>query len=460
MLSKFVGDRKFYRSTMAVALPIMVQNLITNFVSMLDNIMVGRVGTAQMSGVAIVNQVLFVINLCIFGAISGAGIFTAQYAGSGDQEGIRGTFRFKLISVLALVAVGAGALVAFGEDLVRLWLRGEGDPREAELYLRYGMEYLRVMLWGLPAFAAANAYCSTLRETGETVVPMVSGVAAVLVNLFFNYVLIFGHFGAPAMGVRGAALATVLSRYVELLLSAGWTHLHAGGRVPFAAGLYKTLRVPARLSGQIFRKGLPLLINEGLWASGMAVMNQCYSVRSLDVVAAINIESTVWNAMSVAFMATGNAVGIIIGQKLGEGLDNDRVMDEFRKLTAFSVALNVLMGGALAGLSGLFPLLYATTDQVRQLATRFIIVSAAIMPFNAFTNCAYFAMRSGGKTVITFLFDSVFVWCVCVPLAFILSRFTSIPVVPMFLLVQGTELIKCVLGYIMIKKGAWMEKII
>ena len=460
MLSKFVGDRKFYKATMAVTLPIMVQNLITNFVSMLDNIMVGRVGTAQMSGVAIVNQVLFVINLCIFGAVSGAGIFTAQYAGSGDNEGIRGTFRFKLMSVLAIAAVGIGALSLFGEDLVRLWLRGEGDAKDAELYLKYGMEYMKVMLWGLPAFAAANAYCSTLRETGETVVPMAAGVTAVLVNPFFNYVLIFGHFGAPAMGVRGAAWATVMSRYVELMLAAGWTHLHAGGKAPFAAGLYKTLRVPAKLAKRIFRKGLPLLMNEGLWAAGMAVLNQCYSVRSLDVVAAINIESTVWNAMSVAFMATGNAVGIIIGQKLGEGLDRDRVMDELRKLTAFSVALNIVMGAALACLSGVFPLLYATTDAVRELAGKFILVAAAIMPFNAFTNCTYFAMRSGGKTVITFVFDSVFVWCVCVPLAFVLSRFTSVPVVPMFLIVQGTELVKCVIGYIMIKKGAWMEKII
>lgn len=458
MRSRFIGDRKFYKLALGVTVPIMIQNFITNFVSLLDNLMVGRVGTAPMSGVAIVNQVLFVINLCIFGAVSGAGIFTAQYAGSGDEEGVRATFRFKLLSVLLLTAAGIVAMVLFGEDLIKLWLRGEGSPEEAELYLKYGMEYLKLMLWGLPPFAVANAYCSTLRENGETVVPMAAGVIAVLVNLFFNYVLIFGHFGVPAMGVRGAAVATVISRYVELILAAGWTHTHKT-RMPFAKGLYRTLAVPAKLSGQIFRKGMPLLVNEGLWAAGMAVLNQCYSARGLNVVPAINIESTVWNAMSVAFMSTGNAVGIIIGQKLGRGQDKDRVMDELVKLTFFSVALNVATAAILAAVSGAFPLLYETTDEVRALAASFIRAAAAMMPFCAFTNCCYFAMRSGGKTIITFVFDSVFVWCVCVPLAYILAHYTSLPVVPLFFVCQATEAVKCVIGFIMIRTRKWMQTI-
>lgn len=459
MKSRFIGDRKFYREAMAVAVPIMIQNFITNFVSLLDNLMVGQVGTAPMSGVAIVNQVLFVVNLCVFGAVSGAGIFTAQYAGSGDQEGVRATFRFKLITLLTIALAGIGILAVFGDPLIRLWLQGEGSAEEAERFLTYGKEYLRVMLWGIAPFALSNTYCSTLRENGETVVPMAAGIVAVLVNLFFNYVLIFGHFGAPALGVRGAAWATVISRYVELGLAAGWTHLHPE-KMPFAKGLYRTLRVPWALAREILRKGTPLLINETLWAAGTAVLNQCYSVRSLDVVSAINIESTIWNAMSVAFMATGSAVGILMGQKLGQGMDHDRVMDEFHKLTFFSVGLNLVTALLQATVAPFFPLLYATTDAIRALATRFILVQAAILPFYAFTNCCYFALRSGGKTVITFLFDSVFVWCVNVPLAYCLSRFTAIPVVPMFAIVTGTEVFKCVVGALFIKKRAWMQTII
>ena len=202
MLKKYIGDRKFYATAMAVAVPIMIQNAITNFVGMLDNIMVGQVGTAQMSGVAIVNQLLFVFNLCIFGAVSGAGIFTAQFAGSRDHEGVRHTFRFKILVCVLLTVLGTALFLVAGETLVRLYLKGAGKAQDADRFLGYRMDYLKVMLFGLLPFALANAYSGTLRETGQTLVPMAAGIGAVLVNLVLNYVLIFGHFGAPAMGVQ------------------------------------------------------------------------------------------------------------------------------------------------------------------------------------------------------------------------------------------------------------------
>ena len=335
MLRKYIGDKKFYKMVMTVAVPIMIQNFITNFVSMLDNIMVGQVGTAQMSGVSIVNQILFVLNLCIFGATSGAGIFTAQFVGSGDREGVRSTFRFKLIACAMLTVLATVIFISFGKPLISFYLKGEGaSAQESSQYLSYGWDYLLVMLWGLPPFAISNVYSSTLREHGETVVPMVSGISAVLVNLTFNYILIFGHFGAPAMGVVGAAIATVMSRYVELAVVALWTHTHTE-KMPFAKGLYKTLKVPAALTQQIIRKGMPILVNEALWSTGMALLTQCYSVRGLAVVAAVNISSTINNTVGVAYRSMGNAVGIIIGQKLGAGESRDTVVDTDRKLISF-----------------------------------------------------------------------------------------------------------------------------
>ena len=248
MLKKYIGDRKFYATVMAVAVPIMIQNAITNFVGMLDNIMVGQVGTAQMSGVAIVNQLLFVFNLCIFGAVSGVGIFTAQFAGSQDHVGVRHTFRFKILVCLLLTALGTALFLLAGEPLIRLYLKGEGKVQDAGLFLGYGMDYLKVMLFGLLPFALANAYSGTLRETGQTLVPMAAGIGAVLVNLVLNYILIFGHFGVRAMGVRGAALATVVSRYVELAIVALWTHTH-GEKEPFIRGAFRSMFIPKQLTG-------------------------------------------------------------------------------------------------------------------------------------------------------------------------------------------------------------------
>ncbi len=458
MLKKYIGDRAFYQRVMAIAIPIVIQSAITNFVSLLDNIMVGQTGTLPMSGVSVVNQLLFVFNLCIFGATSGAGIFTAQFHGSGDHQGIRHTFRFKLLICALLTAVGCGIFLTSGDALIGLYLTGEGDPADAQAVLEYGREYLKIMLWGLVPFAICNAYSGTLRENGQTLVPMVGGISAVLINLVLNYVLIFGKFGAPALGVAGAALATVISRYAELLIVAGWTHLNSG-KHPFIKGAYRSFHIPGPLLKQIALKGLPLLINEFLWSSGMAVMNQSYSTCGLDVVPAMNICMTLYNLGSVGFLSMGNAVGIMMGQLLGSGAEEAQVRDTNRKLIVVSVCCGVVFGGLVAGVSGLFPHLFNATDTVRHLATQLILVGAAMMPFNAYTNAAYFTLRSGGQTFVTFLFDSCFVWVVCVPLAFCLSRFAQMPILPLYMICQATDFIKCAIGGWMLKKGLWIHNL-
>lgn len=240
---RLFGDRKFYSMVLAVALPIMAQNGVTNFVSMLDNIMVGQLGTEPMSGVAIANQLLFVFNLCIFGATSGAGIFGAQFYGSGDTNGLRSTFQFKLLLCAGLTVLAIGILMAFPEPLIRLYLHEGGSAADIEATLQYGLDYVRVMLWGLFPFMIVQVYSSTLRETGQTIVPMVASMAAILVNLTFNYFLIFGRMGFPRLEVRGAAIATVLSRFVELAVIAGWTHAHAV-RNRFVHGVYRKIHIP------------------------------------------------------------------------------------------------------------------------------------------------------------------------------------------------------------------------
>ena len=458
MYRKFIGDRAFYRRVLGVAVPIMIQNGITNFVSLLDNIMVGLVGTMQMSGVSIVNQLMFVFNLCIFGASSGAGIFTAQFHGSRDTDGVRFTVRFKVLICLVLSALGIGLFTLAGAPLIGLYLTGEGDAAEAAQVLSHGQDYLGIMVWGLVPFALCNAYAGTLRETGQTVVPMVGGIVAVFVNLALNWVLIFGFFGFPAMGARGAALATVLSRYVELIIVAGWIHLNPD-RNPYIRGIYNSLHIPAALLRSISVKGLPLLVNEFLWASGMAFLNQCYSTCGLDVVPAMNISTTIWNLASVVFLSLGNSVGIIMGQMLGADRPEPEIRDQNRKLVAVSVVSGVVFGAMMAAVAGVFPEIYNTTASVQMLATRLILISALLMPFSAYTNAAYFTLRSGGQTTVTFLFDSCFVWGFCVPVAYVLSRFSGLTILPLYAICQGLELFKCGIGWYMIRKGAWIQNL-
>ncbi len=457
-IRKLFGTKDFYKKVIFITIPIILQNGITNFVGLLDNIMVGQMGTDQMSGVAIVNQLIFVFNLSIFGGISGAGIFTAQYYGSGNREGVRDTFRFKLLTCLAIAVIGIAILLAFNTSLISMFLHEGSETGDAAATLQYAKDYLAVMLIGLFPFAINNAYTSTLRETGETMLPMKAGVVAVFVNLILNYILIFGHFGAPMLGCVGAAVATVISRFVETAIVIIWTHTHKE-KHPFIEDAFKQFRIPKALVGDIFKKGMPLMMNEILWSCGMTMLTQCYSTRGLATVAALNISNTINNLFNVIYIALGSTVAIIIGQLLGAGKMKE-AKEQDAQLITFSVLSCFVVGAVLIGLSSVFPQLYNTTDEVKDLAQRFICIVAFFMPMNAFLHASYFTLRSGGKTIVTFFFDSVYICCLSVPVAYVLANFTGIPVVTLYIMVQCLDLIKCVIGFILVKKGVWLQNIV
>lgn len=455
---KFIGDKAFYRYLIFLAFPMIVQNGITSFVSFLDNIMVGQIGTEPMSGVAIVNQLFFVFNICIFGGVSGAGIFSAQFFGKGDYEGQKYTFRFKLYACLLITAIACVLFHFLDEPLISLYLNDGGSVGNTRLALSYGKEYLAIMIFGLLPFAVSQTYVSTIRETGQTFVPMVSGIVAVITNLVLDYVLIFGAFGAPELGVAGAAIATVIARYTECLIVVVWAHRHLY-KNPYLIGVYKGLRIPGSILADIFRKGLPLMFNEMLWAVGMAVIVQCYAVRGLEVVAAQNISSTISNLFNIVYLQLGNCISIVVGQKLGAG-QLEEAKDADNKIIFFDVACCACISVIMILLGGLFPEIYKTEPGIKALAKNFIIISAMAMPLCAFSHCSYFTLRSGGKTIVTFLFDSVYTWVVMIPYAFVLSHFTTLSITMVFFLVSFTEIIKVIIGFFMIKSNVWLQNIV
>lgn len=335
---KYFGDADFYKMVFAVAIPIMIQNGITNFVNMLDNIMIGQIGTESMTGVSIVNQILFVYNLCVFGAVSGAGIFTAQYYGQKNTDGIRHTVRFKLLTVMVITVLTILLCVFCGQSLISFYLTGEGSAESIKASMISGREYMLLMLTGLPFFMITQVYGSTLKECGQTLLPMKAGVAAICINLLFNYLLIYGKFGFPMLGVKGAAIATVLSRVIETGIIIIATHRNTE-KNPFVIGLYRSLAIPADTVKRITVKGTPLLLNETFWSAGMATLAACYSLKGLNVVAALNISNTICNLFHISFIAMGEAVAIIIGQILGTG-DMKRAKETDTKIIVFAVLLS------------------------------------------------------------------------------------------------------------------------
>lgn len=455
--SSLIGDRAFYKRVFSVSVPIVIQYSVNNIVNLLDNIMVGQLGNEQMAGVAVAGQLVFIFFLCVFGGLAGPGIFGAQFYGAGDTEGLKNTFRLKVWIGGILVVAASLVMVLFGQPLMRLFLTGEGDPASAAKMLSVGQEYLLYLLPGHLPFALAMCYASTLRETGETMLPMKASIAAVLTNLFGNWVLIFGHLGLPALGVRGAAIATVISRLVELSILL--LVVRKNPQFSFFKGIYRTLKVPFQLLTKVLKKGLPLLVNEFFWSLGMTTLTQSYSMRALIVMSGLSISSSVTNLFNVFFLSIGNAVGIIVGQTLGSG-DLKKAREDANKMLFLTFVVCLFVGSLMALLSGLFPRFYNTSQEARDLAAGFILISALYMPINAVTNSCYFTLRSGGSTLITFLFDSAFTWLFMIPVTLFLVHKTQLPILPLYLISQGSNLVKCAIGLLLVRSGRWQKNIV
>lgn len=455
---KYIGDRNFYKSYIALALPMILQNAVTNLVSFLDNIMVGQLGTEQMSGVAIVNQLIFVYNLAIFGAVSAASIFGAQYFGKGNHKGHMYSFRFKLYAALTVTALTILLFVTKGESLISLYLTDTSGSGATGAALQYGLEYLIIMMAGLIPFAVNQAYATNIKETGQTLIPMIASFVAVGSNAILDYLLIFGIGPFPELGVQGAALATVIARYIEALMIIIWAHRHRE-KNRYLKGAYTGFGIPADELKAIIIKGLPLMMNEVLWAAGMTAVIQCYSIRGLEVVAGLNIATTITNLFNIIYLQLGACISIVVGQYLGAG-KLEKAKDADNKMIVFSVFCCVIVAVCMLFIGRFFPQIYNTSEEIRALATKFIAVSAIIMPFCSFSHASYFTLRSGGKTMVTFLFDSVFTWIIIVPTAFLLAHFTGLGIVTVYFLVQATELIKVVIGYFMVRSNVWLVQMV
>lgn len=459
MFTAFKKSIPLYKRTLYIAVPVMVQNLITNFVALIDNIMVGRVGTEQMSGVAIVNQIIFVFNLAIFGAASGAGIFCAQFFGKKDYDGVKDTFRYKILTVSLISVIGIFIFLLFGDNLIAKFLHDADKGIDLEKTFICAKEYLLVMLIGLLPFSLEQAYSGTLKEGSYAVLPMISGICAVVTNTVLNYLLIFGIGPFPKLEVQGAAIATVVSRFVQFIIVFLWTHINSD-KLVFAKGLYKTFKVPKDLAKRITKKGLiPLVANECLWGAGVATLTWCYSMRGIDVVASLNISNTVVNLFNVMYIAFGAGVSVVIGQMLGAG-ELEEAKKTAPKLIGFAGVMCILIALIMVIFSKIFPAIYNTTDSVKNLATMFIIMSAFFMAGHSMLHSTYFILRSGGKTLITFIFDSGFSWGIVVPVAFCLSYFTKLNVIYVYFICQSVEMLKFFLGIFLVKKGVWLSNIV
>lgn len=451
-MKKLIGSKGFYKMVLAICIPIVIQNGFTNLASLLDNIMIGQLGTLSMSGVSITNQLLQVFNVTIFGAMSGPGIFMAQFYGKKNKEGVENCFRIKLIIGIIIALLAIFLFYTFGQQLISLYLND--NPTDSLKTLNYGMDYLKIMLIGLIPFVITQVYSSSLRETGNTVLPMIASVVAVIVNFCINYILIFGHFGFPQLGVTGAAIGTVVSRVVEMSIN-----IVGGYRNVYLKEAMVLKKVPLSSTKEMLKRGLPLLCNEILWSISIALISQSYSTRGIIAVAAINITTTVTNFFMIVCYAMGNSISIVVGQQLGAG-EIEKAKDYDLKMLFMNFVMCLAIGIVLFNVSSLIPQIYNTLLEVKALASQLLKIAACMLPIISIYYSSYFTMRAGGKTFLTFLFDSGYTFVFTFMSALLLTRLTSLPILTIYLLVQCVDIPKATLGLVLVRKGIWVHNIV
>ncbi|MDR1319376.1 MAG: MATE family efflux transporter [Treponema sp.] len=443
------SDRQFYRNLFSIALPIMFQNFINSFVNILDTVMIGRLGTTEIAAVGLGNQVFFLYNLALFGICSGASIFTAQFWGKRDFAGIRKNIGFSMC--LALLGACAYTLAGFlvPERILAFYSK---DPEVIAL----GAEYLRALVPSFIPFGISMVLMHALRSIEKVRLPVAATLAALSLNAVLNYLFIFGAGALPAMGVRGAAVATDISRVVEMFI------LVIGSRalIPPSPGRLKRLPgLDLVYIGRFFRIVLPVLVNEITWSLGVSLQNLVFARTHTDAIAAFNIVNTVNQLTWVLFIGRGNGVAVLIGKKIGEG-DEKSARDYASRIVRFSPLLALCMVPLLLFLSQILPFVFNVNENVIALAKIMFVLLCVFYPFRSINMAIVVGIcRSGGDTVFCILYDILFLWTFALPLSAAAGFVFHAPVWVLFICINSEECLKLLLGLWRLRTGKWLRNV-
>lgn len=448
LIKTLFGTKEFYKKVAIIAIPIVLQQLIIASVNLVDNLMVGQLGEPSINAVTIVNQLNFVVMIVTFGVMGGAGIFTAQFFGAKKEEELKMSYRYKMAAAVLFSSTAFLLFILFGQTMIG-WFASKSET------IALGMDYLRIVQFGVFPFIISLAITTTFRETGTTKPLLYISLFALILNAAINYVLIFGYLGFEPMGVRGAAIGTVIARYIEMGLL---YMLMIVKRAPFFAKLFTIFRIPKSLTKKISLKALPLTINEVFWSVGQTMFIFAFSLRGETALAAMNVNNAVSQIVFVTFSGIATAVAVMVGNTLGENKLDEAESNAY-KLMMVAFLSAVVVGSLLFIMAPLVVGLYDISDQTYTWAlitTRYNSVLICLYSVNV---AIYFTLRSGGDMRSTVYADAGFTWVIMVPFALILAYFTNLDVTWLFLLVKGTELLKFFYALGLIKKKRWLQNL-
>jgi putative MATE family efflux protein len=445
---KTLKDKVFIKRFFAITFPVMIQMIISFFVSFIDNIMVGGISSTVVSAVYAVNQMSFFFIVISYGLFSGASIYVQQFFGAKDTARLAQAVRYKVLIAVIFLCIFIPFILIVGPSIVGFYARASTDK---VLIVEEAIKYLPIIALSFIPYKFSNVYSSTYREIGKTKVPMYVSIVSLFTNAFFNYYFIY----IVKNGIVGVGIATLIARMVELVLLVSFAHY---SKEPFTKGLYRSLKVEWKLVVQISKKTAAMLLNEIMWAGGILMQSLAFASR-LNVLSTLSIVSTTTEIFGIIFAGLAVGVGVMIGSTLGSG-DIKKAKELTGQLIWMGVIISLSLGTIIFILAPYIPLLWPSVGREQQvMATQIIRLFTIFLSFFSIGNVTYHILRSGGKTTQTLLLDGVLMWMGTVPLVWALALFTTLPLVWMYLIIQSVDVIKALFGLYLVKRGDWAKNL-
>jgi len=442
-------DKEFFSQLVKVATPIALQNLLMSFLNMLDTVMIGSLGDLPVAAVGLGNQVFFILSLVVFGITSGTAVYISQYYGKKDYQALKKPVAYALTLCFVISVLFLLIAILIPEKCLMLFTN---DKEIIDL----GSEYLKIAAFCYPMFGISFCYAVSLRSTEKAHIPLIITAVALGINTILNYVLIFGHFGFPQMGVKGAAVATLFSRGTEVILFIAYVYL----KKSIIAVKPRHFTFDKEFFIKYIKTASPVVANETLWGLGMSVYNAVFGRIGREVVAASQISKNIEQILTALCIGVGSAAAVMVGKKIGEG-NKTGAWVYAKRLVLISTALGALVGIVLLALSGVVLMPYNVSEVARDYAMQFLIVLSVAMPFKMFNYVNIVGvLRGGGDTVYCFILDMCAVWLIGVPLVYITGLWLGLPIIVVIISLNSEEAVKGIIGFRRFKSKKWINDLV